>query len=401
MCPVKARQTRPAFTLIELLVVIAIIATLIALLIPAVQKVRYAAARTQSMNNLKQLALASHSYHDAYGYLPYNGATTNATNTINDSGSWVYQILPYVEQLPLYDSQAGTLPSSWNSGLSVITCPLRSRPGYVSGTGGGVSASSLGYTGPGPYYAPGLQLAVGAIGWSYTCTITNNTGATITGTYVMHGGGSSGQTVSFSVSPGGTVTTPAGYFAADNQVLNEPTLFDLITITAITGSIYTFSGGAIDSTRCIGLITLYPTDGLGGSGPVTDYGINPFINNASGTINAADAYRRLVTISDGTSNTILAGHIYYALSDYPLTTPSATLMPIFAPGTLGTSRNSLGNTSATWLQDGTAATSTQWGSPMAEGGLMAMCDGSVHLFLYTVSLANFLTPDDGNPVSLP
>ena len=106
------------FTLIELLVVIAIIAILIALLLPAVQQAREAARRTQCKNNLKQLGLALHNYHDVHkcfpiGYQRAGHFDGNLTNANGGSGfGWSFYILPYIDQAPLYNQFNPSFPIS-------------------------------------------------------------------------------------------------------------------------------------------------------------------------------------------------------------------------------------------------------------------------------------------------
>src|SRR6516225_9196948 len=97
---------RLAFTLIELLVVIAIIGVLIALLLPAVQKVREAANRMKCANNLKQLGLAMHNHHDAMGTFPpayVNTGTFYRNSRYYITHGWAPFLLPYIEKQPLYD----------------------------------------------------------------------------------------------------------------------------------------------------------------------------------------------------------------------------------------------------------------------------------------------------------
>ncbi|ADG65925.1 protein of unknown function DUF1559 [Planctopirus limnophila DSM 3776] len=117
MAQVSGGSTRRSgFTLIELLVVIAIIAILIALLLPAVQQAREAARRTQCKNNLKQVGLAMHNYHDTHNTFP-PGNIRGALNVGHGPTAWVH-ILPYVDQAPQYNRVNFSTPGTWWGGTA-------------------------------------------------------------------------------------------------------------------------------------------------------------------------------------------------------------------------------------------------------------------------------------------
>jgi len=166
-CPLHHRR---GFTLIELLVAIAIIAVLISLLLPAVQQAREAARRVQCVNNLKQMGLAMHNYHDLHGKLPAGimansgpGAIfpfPNIAGTVEEdvASTWAISILPYVDQHNLYERYKFGF-SNWHPlNQSVVTQPLA-----LYGCPSDPNAGLIVRDPPRCYYRPnpeGLNLAV-------------------------------------------------------------------------------------------------------------------------------------------------------------------------------------------------------------------------------------------------
>ena len=185
----KSRGRRPGwmrrwgFTLIELLVVIAIIAVLIALLLPAVQQAREAARRTQCRNNLKQIGLALHNYHDALGRFPqakvYDPNLTQCQSWISGNGlSWRVLILPYIDQAPMYNGinfsewiecrtlSPSTIDPIRKRVLPAYFCPSDPTAPVTGGTHAGSNYAGMVASGKGAVNPP-AQSGCGGTGFSH------------------------------------------------------------------------------------------------------------------------------------------------------------------------------------------------------------------------------------------
>jgi prepilin-type N-terminal cleavage/methylation domain-containing protein/prepilin-type processing-associated H-X9-DG protein len=342
---------RRGFTLIELLVVIAIIAILIGLLLPAVQKVREAAANLQCKNNLKQLALAATNYHDALGTFPAGSVCRQGTgafaNSVSYYDTWAITLLPYVEQGPLYglwnpnmpniapDNVAGAnfvtmrqslvkvynCPSDLSAGLGFV--PYRPDSGNDYATNG-----PNGPAGSGPFKSGPYPLCMPA---TYRCVAGADYGGSDWWTNPTHpdDGGSNENWDDASQVP-----ALYAHFPGDRGVMH-----------------------ACDAA----------------------YGVGP---------------EKITNITDGTSNTLMFGE--YATKDtpgrrtfwaYAYTSYNESVVTFNAPWTL---QASFAACAKTPNPSGNNQCKRAWGSFHTGGLNFAFCDGSVHTITRGVDMVNVL-----------
>jgi prepilin-type N-terminal cleavage/methylation domain-containing protein/prepilin-type processing-associated H-X9-DG protein len=343
--------SRRAFTLIELLVVIAIIAILIGLLLPAVQKVREAAANVKCKNNLKQIALACLNYHDSTGSFPAGSISRQGTGQFAGSASyydtWAIAILPYVEQTNLYNLWNPNIPNIAPDAVAgpnfvtmrqtyvdVYTCPVDVSAGlgftpyspdsgndYLTNTVNGPSGSGPYKNGPYPRCMPS----------TYRCVA----GATY--------GGSDWWTNPNNPDDGGS---------------NEN--WD-------------------DASQVPALLAHFPGD----------RGVMYAIDPLTGT-----HPERLTSITDGTSNTLMIGE--YSTKNtpgrrtfwaYAYTSYNQSVVTFNAPWTL---QADFAACAATPNPSGSNQCKRAWGSFHTAGLNFAFCDGSVHTISRNVDMIRVL-----------
>jgi len=364
--PLRLVLRRSAFTLIELLVVNAIIAILIGLLVPAVQKVREAAARAQSTNNLKQIALAFHNHHDVKKRLPHNGNWNYSSwlwgpyqggwtyspirEALVEACPWPAQIFPYIEQGNLLKTFSYTTP------ITVLLDPGRGGTGLTAKAWDGVLGNSLYSSGPMSDYAANSML----------------------------------------IGSGNNTTGPVNAPNIDNNWVNNP-ISNWHMFRRKLGAITDGTSNTIMvGTRAIAA-QVYTNRGCStfnqSNGTTQNCNDDPITNPGPGVM--------------GTLRAMGPDDTWWVAGNN--TTPKSATDPYATDIPGCTYRLQQG---WTWfeftfqvVQDTKDLDSwNRWGSPYAGGAPIAMCDGSVRTFSYSTSstvILQLCTPAGGEVVTLP
>jgi prepilin-type N-terminal cleavage/methylation domain-containing protein/prepilin-type processing-associated H-X9-DG protein len=356
---VTKQAIRSGFTLIELLVVIAIIAILIALLVPAVQKVREAAARTTCTNNLKNLALATHGFHDSIKHFPYG-----ASDDDNNNWGWGCYLLPYIEQGPLYTA------------LTNPTSPYRM---YVPPNMGG---------GPNSLMQPANNTNIDNLNFNISATAYMTTwGTSDVNNQILNGDGTPciGVVIPVFLCPSDNLPNFARGGSTSNGKLNQRGKANYL--------------GNMGNTNLWGGATTFGCGGiLGGK----HNGMFPDANENNNTYVV-----KMGDVLDGTSNTVLFGEVTES-TNVTRALPNANQFPIWAGGNNG----GCNGTTTVGAQLRIMAPAypmnsgldQAFGSKHTGGAHFAFADGTVRMLQNGINTAVYAalgSRDGGETVSIP